>query len=101
MFILREQNLTEILDMMFSGGKLREKLPECPVRRSVNCPVLTEIILQVCYEKFTKNSQVFQCREGHFVCGSCRPGVEVRKCGISYVLSDPSYLRSVPPARGG
>ena len=71
MFILRE-NLSEILNIV---GKLREKLPECPVRRSVNCPVLTEIVLQVCYEKFTKNTQVYQCSEGHFVCGTCRPGV--------------------------
>ena len=29
----------------------------------------------VCYEKFTGQSQVFQCQQGHFVCGTCRPRV--------------------------
>jgi len=34
-------------------------LPQCPV----------------CFDKFPKNGQVFQCIAGHFICGNCRPRV--------------------------
>ena len=39
---------------------LASRIPECPV----------------CFERFTGESQVFQCQQGHFVCGTCRPRVQ-------------------------
>ena len=35
--------------------------------------------VQVCYERFRAQSEVHQCERGHFVCGNCRPRVEVRE----------------------
>ena len=34
--------------------------------------------MQVCYERLTGGSKVFQCDQGHFVCSSCCSKVEVR-----------------------
>ena len=36
-------------------------------------------IVQVCFERFRGQSEVHQCERGHFVCGKCRPRVEVRE----------------------
>jgi len=58
--IARELDLREILDLMSSGARLKERMSECPV----------------CFEKFSRTSEVHQCQEGHFVCGVCRPGVQ-------------------------
>ena len=59
--IFRERNLREILNMMWGANRssMQSRIPECPV----------------CYERFTGQSQVFQCQQGHFVCGTCRPRV--------------------------
>jgi len=62
--IAREKNLREILDLMKISPppSLESRIPDCPV----------------CFEKFSKNSEVHHCKTGHFVCGSCRP--RVRNC---------------------
>jgi len=53
--IARKKDLREILDQMWSSGNSQA---------SINCPV--------CQEKLAKNTEIFQCRQGHFVCGQCR-----------------------------
>merc|ERR1719500_456331 len=61
-----------ILIRVFGGGakpmeeanenSIQSKIPECPV----------------CFKNFSARSQVYQCSDGHFVCGVCRP--RVRTC---------------------
>ena len=58
--IARERDLN-ILSLVCRANttNIASRIPECPV----------------CYERFTGQSQVFQCQQGHFVCGTCRPRV--------------------------
>ena len=59
--IARERDLN-ILSLVCRANtnNIASRIPECPV----------------CRERFTGASQVFQCQQGHFVCGTCRPRVE-------------------------
>ena len=59
--IARERDLN-ILSLVCRANttNIASRIPECPV----------------CYERFTGQSQVFQCQQGHFVCGTCRPRVQ-------------------------
>merc|ERR1712218_139206 len=58
--IARERDLN-ILSLVCRANttNIASRIPECPVF----------------YERFTGQSQVFQCQQGHFVCGTCRPRV--------------------------
>ena len=44
------------------GERKGSDVPDCPV----------------CFHRFSKRRQVFQCFQGHFVCGACYPKLEVR-----------------------
>merc|ERR1711936_1132743 len=59
--VARERDLS-ILSMVCRANisSIASRLPECPV----------------CYEKFRQSSQVFQCEQGHFVCGRCSSRVQ-------------------------
>merc|ERR1711993_105932 len=37
-----------------------KRIPECPI----------------CFEKFKSGCEVFQCGQGHFICGKCRSQVQ-------------------------
>ena len=80
----RERNLVEILSMMWgvNGNSIQERIPECPVRmirEKIELVSITLSTVQVCFERFRAQSEVHQCERGHFVCGNCRPRVEVRE----------------------
>lgn len=78
----RERDLREILNMMWgvNGNSIQERIPECPVRMiREKIEVVSINIVQVCFERFRGQSEVHQCERGHFVCGNCRPRVEVRE----------------------
>ena len=80
--IARERDLN-ILSLVCRANtdNIASRIPECPVSLShVRDIRLYYFItmLQVCYERFRGQSHVFQCEQGHFVCGSCGPRVHVR-----------------------
>ena len=54
-------------------------IPECPVRSNYELILasLLLFLLQVCFEKYGPNCDVYQCGLGHFVCQYCRPMLQV------------------------
>ena len=79
--IARERDLS-ILSLVCRAntGNISSRIPECPVRlNGVEETGLMSDIFQVCFERFRGQSEVHQCERGHFVCGNCRPRVEVRE----------------------
>jgi len=63
--IARENDMREVLDLMWRAGPARNNLQT----RITECPV--------CLERFRGDIEVHQCGRGHVVCGVCRPGVRV------------------------
>ena len=59
--ILQSLRLSERNNPGGSDNNIASRIPECPV----------------CYERFTGQSQVFQCQQGHFICGACRPRAQI------------------------
>jgi len=54
-------------------GVPRINVPECPVIQTVS----PDFWFQVCFEMMAPPKQIFHCVNGHFVCGSCRPNIQV------------------------
>ena len=52
-------DLGDIIKEMVQRADLLSKVPECPV----------------CLIQFRGETRVFQCTEGHFICGDCDPRV--------------------------
>merc|ERR1711971_43808 len=50
-----------IRNIQMGQGGARINVPECPV----------------CFEEMAPPKQIFQCVNGHFVCGSCRPNIRM------------------------
>ena len=59
--IIQSLSLSERNNPGGSENHIARRIPECPV----------------CFERFTGQSQVFQCQQGHFVCGTCRPRTHI------------------------
>ena len=55
------QSLSQSERNVAADDNIASRIPECPV----------------CYERFTGQSQVFQCQQGHFLCGSCGPRTHI------------------------
>merc|ERR1719391_1473098 len=49
-----------IRNIQMGLGGARIHVPECPV----------------CFDMMVPPTQIFQCINGHFVCGSCRPNIQ-------------------------
>ena len=64
-----QQPAASLLREMF-GPRLGER--EGSEERSGNIPDCP-----VCFHRFSKRRQVFQCVQGHFVCGACYPKLEI------------------------
>merc|ERR1712062_56368 len=59
--VARERDLSLLsLVCRANTDNIADRIPECPV----------------CFERFRGQSQVFQCEQGHFICGDCRPRVQ-------------------------
>ena len=59
------------------------KKPEAPIEPSndENIGVLIQMPeCPVCLEKYKSNDHIYQCRKGHFVCGSCRD--QIKSCPL-------------------
>ena len=79
MLIGRERDLSLLsLVCRANTDNIADRIPECPVSLLIFVSLDQLCDLQVCFERFRGQSQVFQCEQGHFVCGSCRPRVQVR-----------------------
>ena len=55
--------------------------------------------VQVCFERFRGQSEVHQCERGHFVCGNCRPRVEVEEGDLYQTYF--GIFQVCPPAGAG
>ena len=61
----------------------RINAPECPVISNLDGFVKKEyhpifhFWIQVCFEEMAPPKQIFHCVNGHFVCGGCRPQIQV------------------------
>ena len=54
-------------------------MPECPVRVTIRIPIVNHFFVhfyQVCFDTMVPPIHIFQCVNGHFVCGSCRPNIQ-------------------------
>ena len=58
--LLKEKFVPRLGEGKGSGGR-SGNVPDCPV----------------CFHRFSKRRQVFQCVQGHFVCGACYPKLEI------------------------
>ena len=59
--IMQSLSQSERYNAGSSDNNIASRIPECPV----------------CFERFTGQSQVFQCQQGHFVCGTCGPRAHI------------------------
>ena len=89
--IFRNLGLKDLIKLIQSGSlekKLNDhvarldiflSIPECPVRSNYELILasLLLFLLQVCFEKYGPNCDVYQCGLGHFVCQYCRPMLQV------------------------
>ena len=78
MLIGRERDLSLLsLVCRANTDNIADRIPECPVSLLIFVSLDQLCDLQVCFERFRGQSQVFQCEQGHFICGDCRPRVQV------------------------
>ena len=61
-----------------NGNSIQSRIPECPVTIMIIIIIIItrDIVVQVCFSQFRRQSEVHQCGQGHFVCGDCRPRVQ-------------------------
>merc|ERR1711953_1014701 len=75
--IARERDLSLLsLVCRANTDNIADRIPECPVSLLISVSLDQLCDLQVCFERFRGQSQVFQCEQGHFICGDCRPRVQ-------------------------
>ena len=63
-------------------------------------PLSTEVLIQVCVKIFSRACQVHQCNRGHFVCGDCRPRVQVGPVEYKSLSIKMNYCQLCPTCRG-
>ena len=56
--------------------------PECPVSSLliINNTNLLNLSVQVCLDRIAPHSSIFQCGQGHLVCGGCKPRMRREIC---------------------
>ena len=55
----------------------RIQAPECPVNQNLKDLPIFHFWVQVCFEEMAPPRQIFHCVNGHFVCGGCKPNIQV------------------------
>ena len=68
-----------VRNIQMGMGGARIHVPECPVRVTIRILVINHFLVhfyQVCFDTMVPPIHIYQCVNGHFVCGSCRPNIQ-------------------------